>query len=192
MTSWCSDARKDHVFGEQTIRLTVNKIEADTWINHLGIESAADIEYTSAVLDPRVWVGHFHDINYIVTENDQNEVTFNGIDFKSITKYKSETGNGSLGSPPRPAATRVLVQQSVLSGRLAMSFSEYKDLSFDTTRKRRKKNQENLVIDDLATAPKPIEIHKRKDSKPFNEFFMGSSENLVTLMKMMNDHLIIM
>ena len=40
---------------------------------------------------------------------------------------------------------------ALLSGCQAMSFSDYQDLSFDTTRKRRNKNVDSAVIDEVAT-----------------------------------------
>ena len=90
-------------------------------MDQLEIVSPDDIEYKSSLADPRVWIGHFHDVNYTVTANDQDEASFDGIDFKSITKYRCETGNSSLVNPPRPAATKVLVQQSLLSGLSSIS-----------------------------------------------------------------------
>ena len=42
---------------------------------------------------------------------------------------------------------------------------------------------ECVVINEVATAPKPIEIQRRKDPEPFNGFYMGSAENLIKLMK---------
>ena len=70
-------------------------MDGSIWMDQLEIVSPDDIEYKSSLADPRVWIGHFHDVNYTVTANDQDEASFDGIDFKSITKYRCETGNSS-------------------------------------------------------------------------------------------------
>ena len=43
-------------------------------MNFLGMESVDDLEYKSSVADLRVWLGHFDNVNYIVTKDGRNEV----------------------------------------------------------------------------------------------------------------------
>ena len=97
------------MFGEHIIRLTVIKLEGDIRMNDLRIASVDDLDYKSSVADPSVWVGNFHDVNYIITTNGQNEVRYSGIGFESITKYRSEAEKFSLAKLPRPAATKIQV-----------------------------------------------------------------------------------
>ena len=116
-TSWCGIARTKHFFGNRTVSLTSDTSEREVWINHLEI-SGDDVSHVTALLDPWVWVGHFRKEDFTVISGDEGIASFNGIDFKSVTKYQeSNTWNSSLTAPPRPTATKSLVMQSFLGDR---------------------------------------------------------------------------
>ena len=86
---------------------------ADT--NHLEI-SADEKTHLSTLQDPRVWVGHFHLKDFIISEDADGNASFESIDFNAVTKYRDyDTGRSSLVSPPRSAATKHLVTISFLS-----------------------------------------------------------------------------
>lgn len=77
--------------------LTSDEVERDIWLNHLEVASADDIEHVKSLVDPRIWIGHFHSVDFIISYNEQLEANFDGIDFKSNTKYReSDTGRSSL------------------------------------------------------------------------------------------------
>ena len=93
-----------------------------------------------SLADPRIWVGHFHSVDFIISSNEGHEVSFDGINFKSITKYREhDTGKASLLAPPRPAATKIVVQQSIFYDRESLTFSEYSIQSGDVINRRRRK-----------------------------------------------------
>jgi hypothetical protein len=124
-TEWCSAARTKHLFGNRVVSLTPNRLEREIWIDHLEI-TGDDILRVETLVDPRVWVGHFQNKDFLVTSDDEGFAKFDGIDFKSMTKYReSDTGNSSLQSPPRPAATKNLVLQSFLGDCRKLSFADY-------------------------------------------------------------------
>ena len=103
MTSWCTLARSKHLFGTRTVTLSSDSNEKEIWANHLEI-IGDDFTHLLTLLDPRVWVGHFHYQDYIVIGDDEGNASFKEIDFKSITKYREyDTGRSSL--------TRLLDQQ---------------------------------------------------------------------------------
>jgi hypothetical protein len=136
-----------------------------------------------------IWVGYFHVADLTITDNGRGEATCGGIDFKSKTKYRlHDTGNSSLSSPPRPAATKHSVLQSIFHDRDSVPFKIYSNQSIDATvRKRRKKVSIEPAVDIFQT-PISSKSHGRSVSKPFFEFFIGVSDNIVELMKSMNDH----
>lgn len=185
-TPWCSDARSKHLFGNRVVSLTSNRFERELWINHLEI-TGDDIFDVEALADPRVWVGHFHYKDFVVSSDSEGLATFDRIDFKSVTKYReSDTGNSSLVSPPRPAATKNLVIQSFLGDCRILSYEHY-NLQNNSIDSRRRRKRVALDKDTFATPPPSIP-QGRGFSVPFFEFFIGMSENLITLMRLMNSH----
>lgn len=158
-------------------------------MTHLEVTSFDERQHLSSLVDPRIWVGHFHVVDLIITDNGLGEATCGGIDFKSNTKYRlSDTGRSSLSSAPRPAATKHSVIQSIFHDRNSVLFNDFTNQSVDhTTRKRRKKVSEE-VSNDILKTPISSKSHGRSVSKPFFEFFIGVSESIVELMKAMNDH----
>ena len=136
-------------------------------------------------------MGHFHQKDFIILNDNTGDAVLDRIDFKSVTKYRdSDTGRSSLVSPPRPAATRSLVAISLFSDCGTLSFSEYTLLSSDIvhTRKKRSHAKRENVIEGNHSTPSQTASHGRGYSVPFFEFFIGMSENLIALMRSMNSH----
>ena len=194
MTSWCNLARTKHLFGSRTVILTCDKLERQVWVNHL--ESTADsFDYLGTLVDPRVWVGHFHMHDYIISSDDEGNASFAGIDFKSITKFReSDTGRSSLSSPPRPAATKISVSQSFLSDCRKVSFEDYRLQGASVDRRRRQSKIKVSVLATPTSTPTPTPTSTstapvgRTSDVPFFESFIGISENIVSLMRSMNSH----
>ena len=185
-TSWCGIARTKHFFGNRTVSLTSDTSEREVWMNHLEI-SGDDVLHVTALLDPRVWVGHFRKEDFTVISDDEGTASFNGIDFKSVTKYQeSDTGNSSLTAPPRPTATKSLVMQSFLGDCRKISFADYSLQSTGIDSRRRRKR--NVTVNENLSTPLPSVLLGRGFSIPFFEFDVGMSENVVSLMRSMNAH----
>lgn len=103
-------------------------------MNHLEVTAVDDRQHFLSLVDPRVWVGHFHVADFTIVSNAIGNAIFSGIDFKLNTKYReSDTGHFSLLAPPRPAATKYSVSQSIFSGRESLSFTNYSTQSTDAT-----------------------------------------------------------
>ena len=185
-TEWCSAARTKHLFGNRVVLLTSNIREREIWIDHLEI-TGDDILHVETLADPRVWVGHFHYKDFIVSSDDEGFAVFDRIEFKSVTKYReSDTGNSSLLSSPRPAATKNLVIQSFLGDCRKLTYADYSLLNNSIESRRRRKR--TAVENNVFTTPPPTVPQGRGFSVPFFEFFIGMSENLISLMRSMNLH----
>lgn len=86
--------------------------EREIWIFHLEITGPIDVEHMSSLVDPRIWVGHFHKEDFIIVSDELGDVKLERIGFKTITKFRdSDTGQFSLLAPPRPVATKSSVLQ---------------------------------------------------------------------------------
>ena len=93
-------------FGKRTIYHTSESSERVTNYNHLGIKFLSDL---------RIWVGHFHQNDFIVTSNSDGYAVLDRVDFKTIKKYRdSDTGKSSLLAPPIPADTKSLVMNRTI------------------------------------------------------------------------------
>ena len=189
-TTWCSGARERHSFSDRSVSLSSDASEREIWIAHLEITGPADIAHLSTLADPRVWVGHFHSVDFSVTSDELGDATLEKIDFKSVTKYRiSETGRFSLLAPPRPVATKVQVLQSCFYGRERLTFYDYTLQTTDLIGRRRRKKAATIDTSDSASkTPLSTSIHGRGLSVPSFEFFIGMAENIVSLMRSMNDH----
>ena len=186
MTSWCTFARSKHLFGARTVILSSDSNEKEIWTNHLEIVGD-DFTHILTLLDPRVWVGHFHYQDYIVIGDDEGNASFNGIDFKSITKFREyDTGRSSLTSPARPAATKNSVVLSYLGDCRRLSFPEFclQNAAVDSPRRRKR----NAKVPEIFTTPPSSAVVGRGFSVPFFEFFVGMSENIISLMRSTNSH----
>ena len=186
MTSWCTLARSKHLFGTRTVTLSSDSNEKEIWANHLEI-IGDDFTHLLKLIDPRVWVGHFHSQDFIVVGDNKGDVSFAGIDFRSITKYREyDTGRSSLTSPPRPAATKNAVLLSYLGDCRTLSFSEYclQNATVDSRRRRKR----SVKVSEIFTTPPPSAPVGRESSIPFFEFFVGMSENIISLMRSTNLH----
>ena len=185
-TSWCNLARTKHLFGSRTVILTRDLFERDVWANHLEI-TADEKSYLTTLQDPRVWVGHFHFKDYIISQDAEGNASFESIDFKTITKYRDyDTGRSSLVSPPRPAATKQLVSLSFLSDSRSISFSDYllQNGSLGSQRGKTK----NVTDKNLIKTPVTSTPLGRAISVPYFEFFIGMSEHIISMMRSMNLH----
>jgi hypothetical protein len=68
--------------------------EASIWLYHLEVDDAEDMDRIAGLDRPRVWVGHFHQIDFKVeSETGTDRVSFSGIDFVAVTLFQDfETG----------------------------------------------------------------------------------------------------
>ena len=158
-------------------------------MNHLEVTSADDIEHVESLVDPRIWVGHFHSVDFIISSNEQLQANFDGIDFKSKTKFReSDTGRSSLTSPPRPAATKHSILQSIFCDCRSISFADYSNQAADVTIRKRKKKNNSESAEDKSRTPMSSIAYGRPIATPFFEFYIGVAENLINLMKIVNNH----
>jgi hypothetical protein len=104
---------------------------------------------------PRVWIGHFHQIDFQVeSETGTDRVFFSGIDFGSVTLFQDfDTGYNSKNSPPRPSVIHQAIRNSNLMNAEIMSYENYKMLNtvnINATRKRKSSIEKPQKIHSLA------------------------------------------
>ena len=186
MTSWCSLARSKHLFGTRTVTFSSDSTEKEIWANHLEI-IGDDFTHLLTLIDPRVWMGHFHFKDFIVVGDNEGNASFSGIDLKSITKYREyDTGRSSLTSPPRPTATKNAVLFSYLGDSRKLSLPDYclQNANVDSRRRRKR----NVNVAEIFSTPPPSAHVGRESFIPFFELFVGMSENIISLMRSTNLH----
>jgi hypothetical protein len=55
--------------------------ERNIWLNHLGVEEGTDECDTILKKDrPRVWIGHFHEVDIIIVPDELHFVSCLGVD----------------------------------------------------------------------------------------------------------------
>lgn len=189
-TSWCSLLRKKHLFADRLVMLTSDTIERSVWLNHLEV-TGDHIVTLEALSDKRVWVGHFHQNDFVISSDSDGGAVLDRINLNEVTKYRdSDTGRSSLSAPPRPAATKRLTALSVFSDCAQLSFADYILLSTGIQRTRRKRDKYETQNEslDVFTTPTQTASGGRGYATPFFEFFIGMSENIIALMRTMNSH----
>jgi hypothetical protein len=187
---WCSLLRTKHLFGDRLVKLTTDIIERSVWLNHLEVtgDHVVDLE---AVSDKRVWVGHFHQNDFVISSDADGGALLDRINFNGLTKYRDyDTGRSSLSAPPRPAATKSLTSLSVFSDRAKLAFADYILLSSGIQRTRRKRNKIEAENEspDIFTTPSQTASGGRGYAIPFFELFIGMSENIIALIRTMSSH----
>jgi hypothetical protein len=77
---WCSLLRTKHLFGDRLVKLTTDIIERSVWLNHLEVtgDHVVDLE---AVSDKRVWVGHFHQNDFVISSDADGGALLDRISF---------------------------------------------------------------------------------------------------------------
>lgn len=74
-------------------------------MNHFEVTEVDDRHMS--LIDLRVWVKHFHVVDFTVVSDAIGNAIFRGVQFKLSAKYReSDTGHFSLLAPSRPAATK--------------------------------------------------------------------------------------
>jgi hypothetical protein len=141
-TGWCLGARSSHLFKNSVINLTKDPEKVYVWLNHLEVFEAEVISRIMGLDRPRVWIGHFHLVDFKVrSETRTNNVSFNGIHFDLVALFQDyDTGKNSKKSPPRPSATHEEIRRSFLMDEEIMPYENYNILSavnIDGTRKRK-------------------------------------------------------
>jgi hypothetical protein len=196
-TKWCQDVRAYHLFKNSLVGLTKDSEEASIWLYHLEVDDAEDLDRIADLDRPRVWVGHFHQIDFQVeSETGTDRVSFSGIDFESVTLFQDfETGYNSKNSPPRPSVIHQAIWNSNLMNAEIMSYDNYKMLNsvnINATRKRKSSIEKAPEEDSYKTPGKSgsdrVPGLRRRREKIYHESYVGMADHLVNLIRDINSH----
>ena len=169
---WCTALRSLHLFCYSTVKVPEDIDEAAIWANLLGIEEF--------LLISRVSVIHFFEVDMIVKSIVDGEATFDGIDRTQPTRYQMfDTGNSSLVSPARPAASKADIDNSIFYSIKSMTYIHYctQAASWSTIKKSKcLRRKESIAASVFAATSKSFDSTPSK--AVFSAFFDTSNEGL--------------
>lgn len=190
-TGWCSDVRERHLFKNSLVNFTKDPKEVGIWLNHLEVVDAEDIVRIKALQRPRIFIGHFHQVD-IQVDSDflTKNITFKRIDFEAITAFQDfDTGNTSKLFPPRPSVTQNKIRNSNLMDEVTMLFEDYKILnSVNINGIRKRKNNIESAEEDTYKTPGKIPGLRRRRSDIYHHSFVGMADHLIDLLRAINSH----
>jgi hypothetical protein len=191
-TEWCSEARASHLFRNSLVTLSNDPYESDIWLNHLEVVDIDDINRVQALKLARVWIGHFHVVDYEVgSDHTTKNVYFIRIDFGSVTKFQDyNTGCNSKSSPPRPSVTQADIYKSRITYQDILSYEDYVILnSVNIDSKRKRKSIEAPVEEDYKTPGKErVPGIRRRRGDIYHHSFIGMADQLIDLIRAVNSH----
>ena len=115
---WCSDIRERHFFRDCTVQMPIVLLEIEVWTNLLGLEDVKPSD--------RISIIHFFQVDIMIKSSILGQASFDTIDRNTPTKYQlTDTGNFSRTSPPRPAASKHDIENSIFYGISALTYSDY-------------------------------------------------------------------
>jgi len=180
---WCESARKKHRLKDSFIRFTDDEARATRWRALLGIEGESRV-------DDRVWVGHFHDVDFEIEEVSGSQ----SVGFKSISKGLSKYGNvkKERRTYPNPSASKSDVENSWFTKSETGLFSDYQ-LRFGASVLRKRKESSA----DSSNTPRSKGRHGGRRVKsgrklgsitPLRESFICTSTALCDVIKATDEH----